>query len=338
MRENVASPRAPHDDGALGFPLHDLERTAMRELSSNLGTGEDRRALLLGGVVSAPVGGAQRHPLRRVLPVALASALAALVPCAAVSSAHAAPGKPGPGKGRAQASLEEVAVMLSSNEEDEVRTALETAATLPAGDVLPMLEERIRGGLSRVLLDVAIDSMMLLDSKLEAPLLTDLARHRRPDVRMRALEVLSRLKAPTSEQVITRALGDPATEVRKAAADALAELGSRSSMPALERALKLGVDGAARALGRLAKTDDVPRLLEHVGNTPTAQLAPMFAALLARKDIPDADKLRSVEKLSGLGGDEASDALAELLAKLPTDVSARVRKALDEAVQKGKSE
>jgi HEAT repeat protein len=268
----------------------------------------------------------------------IAGALSALSPCALTNTAHAAPGKPATSKARAQASLEEVAVMLSSNQEDEVRTALETAATLPAGDVLPMLEERIRSGLSRVLLDVAIDSMMLLDSKLEAPLLTDLTRHRRADVRVRALEVMGRLKAPTSEQVITRALGDQAPEVRKAATDALAELGSRSSMPALERALKLGVDGAARALGRLAKPDDVTRLLDHVGNTPTTQLAPMFAVLLSRKDIPDADKLRGIEKLSGLGGEEAHEALSALLAQLPSDVSARVRKALDEAVQKGKSE
>ena len=259
--------------------------------------------------------------------------------CAPVAPAAAAPGKPAPSKARSQASLEEVAVMLSSNDEDEVRTALETAATLPAGDVLPMLEERVRSGLSRVLLDVAIDSLMLLDSKSEAPLLSDLARHRRPEVRVRALEVLGRLKAvPSAERVLTDALGDQAPEVRSAAASALAELGSRSSLPALERALDRGVDGAARALGRLAKPDDLGRLLERVGRTPTTLLTPMFAALLARKDVPDPDKLRSIEKLAGLGGEEASNALSELHAQLPSEASPRVRKALDEAAQKGKSE
>jgi HEAT repeat protein len=311
----------------------------MRELSSNLrsrakpraGTCVRRLPAWLAGVARLSRGS-------HLAPVLIASALGALLPTAPVGTAHAAPGKPATSKARVQASVEEVAVMLSSNDEDEVRTALETAATLPAGDVLPMMEERIRSGLSRVLLDVAIDSMLLLDSKLEVPLLTDLARHRREDVRMRALEVLSRLKAPTSEQLITRALGDQVAEVRKAAADALGELGNRSSMPALERALKRGVDGSARALGRLAKADDIARLLEHVGNTPTAQLAPMFAALFARKDIPDADKLRCIERLSSLGGEEASQALSELLAQLPSDVSPRVRKALDEAAQKGKSE
>jgi HEAT repeat protein len=219
-----------------------------------------------------------------------------------------------------------------------VRTALETAATLPAADILPMLDERVRSGLSRVLLDVAIDSLMLLDSKLEAPLLTDLARHRRPEVRVRALEVMAHVKAPSAEQVLTNALGDQTPEVRKAAADALAELGARSGMPALERALDRGVDGAARALGRLAKPDDVSRLLEHVGHTPTTLFAPMFGALFARKDVPDPDKLRCIEKLAGLGGEEANNALSELLTELPSEVSPRVRKALDEAAQKGKSE
>jgi HEAT repeat protein len=309
----------------------------MRELSSNRRPRAQARASWLSaGLPLSFASAARLDPRRRVTQLLIASALSALVPTAGTEVVHAAPTKPN--KARAHASLEEVAVMLSSNDEDEVRTALETAATLPAADVLPMVEERIRSGLSKVLLDVAIDSMMLLDSKLEVPLLTDLARHRRADVRMRALEVLSRLKAPTAEPIITRALGDQVPEVRKAAADALAELGSRSSMPALERALKLGVDGSARALGRLAKAEDVPRLLEHVGTTPSAQLAPMFGAMFARKDVPEADKLRAIEKLSALGGEEASDALAALIAELPSDVSPRVRKALDEAAKKGKSE
>jgi hypothetical protein len=296
----------------------------MRALSSNDVRGSlTRRRARFGRVVAA----------RRLAPLVIAGALSALV-----APAAAAPGKPPPSKARKQASLEEVAVMLSSSDEDEVRTALETAATLPAGDIVPMLEERVRSGLSRVLLDVAIDSLMLLDSKLEAPLLTDLARHRRPEVRVRALEGMARLKTLNAEQVLTNALGDQTPEVRKAAAEALGELGARSAMPALERGLDRGVDGAARALGRLARPDDVGRLLERVGRTPTTLLAPMFGALFARKDVPDPDKLRCIEKLAGLGGEEASSALAELLAELPSEVSPRVRKALDEAAQKGKSE
>jgi len=278
---------------------------------------------------------------RQLFPTLFPWLLSGAVACTvlAVGSAHAAPNKAArTGKARAQASLEEVAVMLSSPDENEVRTALETAATLPPADVLPMLDDRVRAGLPRVLLDVAIDSLMLLDDRGSAPLLNDLARHRRPDVRVRALEVIGRVAAPTAEQALTNALADQVAEVRKAAADALGELGSRTALAPLERALTLGVDGAARALGRVAKPDEVPRLLEQIGKVPTATLKPMFAALLPRRDVPEADKLRAVSLLSALGGEEVQTALTELSAELAPETPARVKKALDEAVQKGKSE
>lgn len=271
-----------------------------------------------------------RVVLPRLLPLLVTAPLLCAPP-----AANAAPART---KSRPAMSLEEVAVMLSSAEENEVRTALEAAATLPAADVVPMLDERVRAGLPRVLLDVAIDSLMLLDDRNSAPLLNDLARHRRPEVRARVLDVIAAVAAPSAEQVLTTALGDQHPDVRKAAADALGELGSRTSMPTLERALELRIDGAARALGRLARPEDVGGLLDYVGRTPLPTLTPMVGALLGRRDIAEADKLRSIAKVSALGGEEASQALTELLEQLPLDASPRVRRALDEAVQEGKSE
>jgi hypothetical protein len=252
--------------------------------------------------------------------------------------AQAAPSKPAPRKGRSQISIEEVAVMLSSSDEDEVRTALETAATLPPREVLDVLEERVRGGLSRELLDVAIDSLLLLGDPSEATLLLDLARHRRPEVRVRALEVIGRLKLPHAEATLTRALSDSAPEVRKAAADALAQGGAHGSMSALYKALELGVDGAGHALGRLAKPDDLARLLTLVNQLPMTRITPMIEALLARKDVTEAEKLRAIGTVVAVGGEDATAGVSALLAQLPSDAPPRVRRALTDAVQKGNSE
>ncbi len=223
--------------------------------------------------------------------------------------------------------------MLSSGQENEVRTALEAAAQLPAHEVVPLLDDRVRTGLPRGLLDVAIDTLFLLADRAAAPLLIDLSAHRRPEVRVRALEVLGRLKYAPAERTLSRALGDLVPEVRKAAAEGLGELGQHASAPVLMRAFERDVEGSARALGRVASSDDVPRLLEFVERVSLSRLTPMFEALLARREISEAAKLRCVDKLSSLDTEEARAELSALLAQLPREASPRLRRALTEAAQ-----
>jgi hypothetical protein len=275
--------------------------------------------------------------IRAVLLTALSLPAAAL-PLLCVAPVRALPDPPARPPARKRLSVEEISVMLSSSEENELRSALEASALLPAREVLPLLDERVRAGLPRMLLDVAIDSLLLIADRGAGPLLVDLASHRRPEVRVRALEALGRVKSPAAEPTLTRALGDLDPNVRKSAAAGLAELGLHGSFGALARALERGVEGAPRALGRVAKSDDVGRLLEFLGTVSLPTLTPMFEALLARKEISEAAKLSSVEKIAGLGGDDARGELQALLAQLPREASPRLRRALTEAAQGGASE
>jgi len=252
----------------------------------------------------------------------------ALAPSLAVLAQAAAPERRGASKARPKVSLEEVAIMLAASEEDEVRSALEAAALLPAREVIPLIEERVRGGLTLVLLDVSLDTLLLLADPSAGPLLFDLARHRRPTIRARALDVLARLKVEGAEQVATRGLADLEPEVRKAAAEALGILKARGALEPLVRAFELGVEGAARAIGQVASSADVARLLEYVGNQSPSTLTPLFEELFARRDIADAEKLRSAERIAALNSDEAREQLAALLAALPRDASGPVRRAL----------
>ncbi len=234
--------------------------------------------------------------------------------------------------------VEEVAVMLAAPDEEEVRSALESAPLLPPSEVVPMLEDRIRSGLSRTLLDVAIDSLLLLGDKSSSALLAELAHHRRSEVRVRALESLARLKAPQARDVLVNALGDLTPEVRDAAAAGLAEINDRGSVLLLQRAFERDVAGAAPALGRLARPEDLNPLLEQLDRYSLERWQPFFTALLARRDLPEAEKLRVLEKLIARGGDDTTDALQSLQSSLPTDVAPKVKKVLADAIQKAQAQ
>jgi HEAT repeat protein len=260
--------------------------------------------------------------MRAVWPTML---VATLAPAALV---QAAPAK------KPKITVEEVAVMLASNDEEEVRSAIEAAPLLPPAEVVPMLEDRVRSGLSRTLLDVAIDSLLLLGDKSSSALLAELAHHRRVEVRVRALESLARLKAGPSREALVGALNDLAPEVRNAGAEGLAELGDRTSVPLLTRAFERDVAGAAAALGKLSKPEDINPLLESLERYSLDRWQPFFLALLSRRDLPEADKLRALERLIARGGDDTADALASLQSGLPADASPKVRKVLADAIQK----
>jgi hypothetical protein len=264
---------------------------------------------------------------RAVVPAVIIASLAA--------PAHAAPRKakpaaaaPAPG----QLSLEEIAVMLSSANADEVRTAIEASASLGSPDVIPLIQERVRAGLPPELLDVALDSVVLLGDASAGELLASLTRHRRPTVRLKAVQAIVALKAVSAAPALERALSDSAPNVREAAAAGLGELGVPADINRLFLAFDRNVGSAARALGRLAKENDVARLLAYLGRMPLSNLTPAFDALLMRRDVNEATKLRVVAQLQELGTAEARGYLEGLTQKLPADTPSKVRRSIDDAV------
>ncbi|HEY6876539.1 MAG TPA: HEAT repeat domain-containing protein [Polyangiales bacterium] len=253
-----------------------------------------------------------------------------------VTLAQTAPVRAAPAK-KPKITIEEVAVMLASNDEEELRSALEAAPLLPPGEVVPMLEDRVRSGLSRTLLDVAIDSLQLLNDKSASALLVELSRHRRPEVRVRALESLSHAKTSQARDALVRGLGDADADVRNAAAMALAELADHGTFTTLLHALERGIEGAAPALGKLAKPEDLNALFDALEHHGLDRCRPFFATLLARRDFPDAEKVRALERLIARGGEDTVDALSTLQSELPADASPRVKKLLADAIQKAQN-
>ena len=252
--------------------------------------------------------------------------------------AHAAPSRPHkkrqPVLAEGQLSLEEIAVMLSSSNPDEVRMAIEASAPLGTPDVIPLIQERIRAGLPPDLLEIAMDSVLLLGDPSAEELFAKLARHRRPTVRKKALQALVSLRAPGASGVLSEALSDDSSDVREAAAEGLGELGAKESTDRLFLAFDRNVVNAGKALGRVVKDDQVPRLLAYFGRVPLTTLTPVLDALLTRRDLSESTKLSVIAQLVELATAEARGYLEGLSQRLPGDTPARVRRAIDDAVSR----
>jgi HEAT repeat protein len=294
-------------------------------------------AAVLGDSYTLVLGPEHRQKAEIMVFRALCGPAALLFATLLPTSAWAAPAKH---KGKAPAaapaepglSLEEIAIMLSSTNADEVKMAIEASAMLGSPDVIPMLTERVRAGLPPDLLDAAVDSLAMLGDPSTADLFVTLTRHRRPSVRLRAVTALVSQRAPGAEAALIVALGDSNAEVREAAAQGLGQLGATSGVDALFKAFDRGVDSAGPALGKLAGESQLARILGGLGRTPLIALSPIFDALFERRDISEATKLRLVGSLADLGTADARGYLEGLKPKLSSDTSARVRKAIDEAV------
>jgi hypothetical protein len=269
---------------------------------------------------------------RVALSLSVVSALAALHGgVLAADGGPKAKGKRGHSSGL---STEELAVMLVSSNPDEVRFALESAPQAPAQQLTPLLIERIRAGLPAELLGPAIDALVAGGLVSAAELLEELARHRRPEIRSRALLGLITLRAPHADRSLVRGLSDPAPEVRTTAARGLGLLGARARLAELFRAFERHIDGAAVAIGELAEPTTVPRIADYLGRSSFIELTPLLDGVLLRRNLSDEAKLNLLDAIVKQGTGEARAYLEGLLPKLPTDSSARLRKALADATQR----
>lgn len=229
-------------------------------------------------------------------------------------------------------SSEDLALMLVSSNPDELRMAIESAAQAPK-ELTPLLVDRVRTGLPPELLSAALDALVASgDGAGASALLADLAQHRRAEVRARALLGLATLRTSNAESCLVKGLSDMTPDVRSSAAQGLALLGARQSLPELFRAFDRDVDGAAAAIGELAEPTTISRITDYIGRSPFTRLSPLLDALLFRRNLPDDAKLTLVDAIVRLGTRDARAYLEGVLPKLPGDISGKVRKTIIDAV------
>jgi HEAT repeat protein len=265
--------------------------------------------------------------------VAVSSSLFALVSLGATGispSVLAAPAKKAPAS--AGLSLEELSTMLASQDSDELRMAIESAASLGKTGVAPLLVERARDGLPQDLLKATIEALLAVGDPRAAELFSELAHHRRTAVRANALVALSIMHPANAEAELIKGLSDHDPAVRKAAAEGLGQIGTKLALPALFRALEHDVDGAAVAIGRLAEASTVPRVTAYFGRTSFLNLAPILDAVFMRRTIAENVRVDLAETIIKHGTTEARAYLEGLAPRLPADTPPRLRKVVSETL------
>jgi HEAT repeat protein len=259
--------------------------------------------------------------------LALFGALA--MPHGALAEAKRAAPKKAQGGGL---SLEELSVMLASQDSDELRMAIESAASLGKAGVAPLLIERVRAGLPHDLLKASVEALVAVGDARAGELLAELTHHRRAEIRASALTALSIMHPPGAENELIKGLSDHEASVRKAAAEGLGQIGTKMALPALFKALEHDVDGSAAAIGRLAEASTVPRVTAYFGRTSFLNLAPILDAIFMRRTIAENVRVDLAETIIKHGTTEARAYMEGLAPRLPADTPPRLRKTVSETL------
>ncbi|HMI94749.1 MAG TPA: HEAT repeat domain-containing protein, partial [Polyangiales bacterium] len=186
---------------------------------------------------------------------------------------------------KTQAALDQARKLLASGERDQVEAGIQSLGLLGGAAAVPPLVERIELGLPADLLEAAVITLMALSQPEAGPVLYELSTHRRPEIRLRALEAISATRPPGAEGALVAALSDSDPPVRSAAATALGELHASGAMEKLFLALDRGNMEASGAIGKVVPAGEVTRLLGYLGKIPLHDLGPALAEVLQRKDV-----------------------------------------------------
>jgi HEAT repeat protein len=263
---------------------------------------------------------------------------------AAVSQAQetatmtAAPRKAKKGKGKASKSAPgaPAAAAMPADKLEGLRLALvaaddaaavEAAGTLGASGSTAAAEpliEILAAGATPARLQAALDALAKLGEahalradQTTIDALALYAGHRAPDVRRRALRALGTINDPRVIPALSDRLGDAASDVRGAAAAALAERHEAKAAPRMFSLVARGDAGVAAPLALLATPDMIPRIAELTGTIDDAIIADALGEYVKRGDVPDklrVDVLRTIGRLSGA---VATSALVDYVASVP---------------------
>jgi HEAT repeat protein len=285
-------------------------------------------AALLWSASASPSAHAQETAAPKPATKAAAKSDAQAKPAKAQAKRKKAAGadKPNP-------AIENAKGMMGSSKRENVEAGIQSLGLLGTAEAVEPLAERIRQGLPPDLLETAIVTLMALGQPNAGPVLHELSMHRRPEVRLRAIEAISATNPPGAERTLTAALSDADTRVRSAAAVGLGEIRAAGAVERLFLALDRGNMEASGAIGKIIAPGDVPRLSGYLGQVPFRNLGPALAEVLQRTDVSEKSKLEIVARLQEVGTPEVKGYLGDLIAQSGQTLSPNLSRALLRAMQ-----
>jgi len=220
---------------------------------------------------------------------------------------------------------------LSSSDATQVRGELEALGLSGSPRAVEPIVGRIRRGLPPDLLGVAVDTLMILGRPEAGPVLFDLMRHRRADIRLKAVQAILATLPRGHEGVLIEALNDTDPRVRGAAAEGLGSSGATRAVDALFHAMERGVPEASMAIAALARPSDVDRFLEVLGAVPFDTMTPALAEMLHRDGLADRAKIAIIHGLTELATAGVREFLEDFVNNLEPDDQGPVRRAAEDA-------
>jgi HEAT repeat protein len=220
---------------------------------------------------------------------------------------------------------------LASADADVIQAGFVELGKLGGREAVDILLARLHRGLPPQLIDGAVDALVKLKDVRAVPALLELATHRRFQVREHAVTALGALGAKNAQSVLLYALDDPSPEVREAAARSLGKVGDARAIAALTTASERGVQAALIGLASLGSNKEIELVLARAKAGAWQPAQPALLALLSRKNLPQATKLRVITALRDVKSAESQACLVALFNELGKDGDARIRGALSEA-------
>jgi HEAT repeat protein len=163
--------------------------------------------------------------------------------------------------------------------------------------------------------------------------------HRAPDVRRRAIKALGTVNDPRAIPPLLDRLGDAASDVRAAAAEALAARHEGKAARRMFALLAMGDAGVAGPLAALATPDMVPQIAELAGTIDDGAVADALGDYVRRSDVPDKLRIDVLRTIGGLSGAVATTALVDYIASVPAKDDRASKKAAQKLLdQRGASQ
>jgi HEAT repeat protein len=212
---------------------------------------------------------------------------------------------------------------------DEIRMAGKGGGTSFA----PQIVELLGKGVTVQLAEAAIDTLGDLEVESSSPAIAEYMQHRSPRVRQAAAKALLKTKGQAAVKALVKGLSDQDGMVRGVSANGLGQLKAKAAVNDLLLALDHRVNEAAVSIGMICTAQECEQLAARIGKFPFDVVGGGIEQALFRADVADDTKIKLIGRIRELGTKEANAFLRESFKKWPATGSARVKQALDQAVQ-----
>ncbi len=192
--------------------------------------------------------------------------------------------------------LKEAKLLLQSTSVLELADGIEAMAVIATPAAAQALSRRVRDGLPPNLLSLAIRSYSAMSRGADPRVIRALTERRETDLRADSARLVGTLKMRSLEPRLIELLDDHQPRVRSAAVASLEKVGTRRALPQLFKAYERGAKEALRPAAKMARPQELKRVLAYVERDPLEQLTPAIEVILERKDVPMKTKEEMVQR------------------------------------------